>query len=686
MRAHDAYLHTLITMNGAVFSIPVYQRNYDWSTDNCQQLFSDLETITVTQKDHFIGSIVYISVGTATEPAHNIIDGQQRITSVMLFLKALHDLSDDLKFKKKIKRTFLVDTGLDDEPKMKLKQVESDSVVYEKIIMPDVVNDEAFSEAEKQTNVYRNYRFFIDKIKQSPATLEQLYDAVFKLEIIDVCLTNEDPQEVFESMNSTGKTLTNTDLLRNYLLMTLQSTTQTRLYKHYWAQIEKNVGLKRMEQFMVHYLIVQRKSDSIHIRRRSSKVNKNTLYDCYKIYFPSEVKTDETIERLLEDMYRYSIIYRKIVNNREAHTDLDKAIQELIEELNAEPAAIFLMYLLYIQEKEHISDEEMLEAVKACISYVFRIRIFKGSVSNQFFALAIQAFERDGEDTPFINRVWDALTSGQGSYRFPRDREFQSAFETRDIYLEFKPPMIRYILYKFERRKTKEVVEPENATIEHILPQDTKKWRAHLLELRDIQFDDCMHKIGNLTLTKLNSEASNDSFEDKKKVYEKSGYAITREIAGYADWTSKDIKARSASMAKEAIEMWSLPAVYNNGVDTTELISMDETCEELFTQLQSVIRECYPLLYEDQKKVYVNLVYEKTILLSLVPRQSMMHVTLNAPISVLSPNDNLEDIGSKGHWGVGECRMEVKDEDDIWQVVDYIEQICKARGIKIPVA
>ena len=313
MRAHDAYLHTLLSMNGAEFNIPVYQRNYDWSTDNCQQLFNDLESITITNKDHFIGSIVYISVGLATEPVHNIIDGQQRITSVMLFLKAIHDLTDNIKLKKKIKRSFLVDAGFDDEPKMKLKQVESDSLVYEKIVLPDFVNPDAFSESEKQTNVYRNYQFFLEKIQGSNATIEQLYDAVFKLEIIDVCLTTEDPQEVFESMNSTGKSLTNTDLIRNYLLMTLKPKLQTQFYKLYWSKIEKNVGSKRMEQFMVHFLIVQRKSDSINIRRRSSKINKNTLYDCFKIYFPVNSKTDETIEELLEEMYHYSVIYNRIV-------------------------------------------------------------------------------------------------------------------------------------------------------------------------------------------------------------------------------------------------------------------------------------------------------------------------------------------------------------------------------------
>lgn len=675
MKAHDSYLTALLKLSDAVFNIPVYQRNYDWDTENCQQLFSDLETITITQKDHFIGSIVYISIGTATEPYYNIIDGQQRITSVMLFLKALHDSSDDPRFQKQVRHGFLINVGLDDEPKMKLKQVESDSGVYEKIIMQETFAEEAFTEAEKKSNVYRNYMFFKDRILQSPACIQDLYNAIFKLEIIDVCLTTEDPQEVFESMNSTGKTLTNTDLLRNYLLMDLPHAKQERLYKKYWAQIEKNVGTKLMEQYMVHYLIMKRKSDSMNIHRRSAKVNKNTLYDCYKIYFPPESKKNDGTEELLEDMYRYSVVYRRIVNNDSIKSELDRAIYELIYELSAEQAAIFLMYLLYIQEEENISDAEMLDAVRACISYVFRVRIFKGSVANQFFALAIQYFERGDTADPFAERVLDALTSGQGSYRFPKDREFQSAFETKDMYLEFKPQLIRYILYKFERRRTKEVVEPTDVTIEHILPQDPKKWRAHLAAVHDDSYLDYTHKIGNLTLTKFNSEVSNDQFSDKKTVYAKSGYAITRELATHSDWTSQEIRKRSATMAKEAVSLWPLPEKYNQDVSASAWQIMDDSAEAVFDQLCEMIKEYDPAIYEEPKKQYINFVRDKKVILSVIPNQSSLSVVLNADYDQLEPKEKLEDVSSKGHWGIGNCRIKVESDDDVWLVLGYIEQI-----------
>lgn len=678
MKAHDSYLTSLLKLSDAVFNIPVYQRYYDWDTENCQQLFVDLETIAQTGKDHFIGSIVYISIGTATEPYYNIIDGQQRITSIMLFLKALHDSSDDIKFRKQIKRGFLINIGLDDEPKMKLKQIESDSGVYEKIIAQEDYTEDDYTTSEKQSNVFKNYMHFKTQIEHSKVSLQDLYNAIFKLEIIDVCLTNEDPQEVFESMNSTGRSLTNTDLLRNYLLMNLTHSRQENLYKKYWAKIEKNVGKKYMELYIVHYLILKRKSDSINIRRRSSKINKNTLYESFKIYYPPEEKNPDKTAALLEDMCRYSLIYRKIVNN-EKKTDLDKAINEIVFELSAEAAAIFIMYLLFVQEQKKISDDDILACVNACISYVFRLRMFKGSISNQFFALAIQYYEKGDPTKTAEERVWSALNSGQGSYRFPKDREFKDAFETKDIYLEFKPQMIRYILYKYEKARTKEIVDPENVTIEHILPQDPKKWRKHLTEIKDIRFEENTNKIGNLTLTKYNGEASNDPFVDKKKIYKSSGYSITREIAEVLDWNSSEIENRSKRMAEEALILWPLPEQYNQEISASSLQYnvMDDDIESVFDGLNSSLQEYYPSVYEEPKKQYINYLREKRTLFSIIPYQTYLIVTFNTDKDSLLPSEPLEDISDKGHWGVGNCRMKVTNEEEIWTVLDYVDQIMK---------
>ena len=680
MRAHDSYLAKLIKLGETSFYIPVFQRNYTWDIENCQQLFSDLETIALTQREHFIGNIVYVSTGTATEANYNIIDGQQRITSVMLFLKALHDLTDDSKMQKQIRNGYLMTSDEDDEVKVKLKQVEDDSSIFEKIILHKEFREDDYTPTEKESVIYRNYLFFRESISESEVTVSALFDAVSKLEIIDVLLITEDPQEVFESMNSTGKNLTNTDLLRNYLLMALPHTTQEKLYKKYWAKIQKNVGADMMEQYMVHYLIMKRKSDSVNLRRRSAKVNKNNLYDCYKLYFPPEDKKDNGTEKLLSDMYRYSSVYRRIVNNSSGTTELDFAIRELIGELNADQAAIFLLYLLDFQEQNNIPDSDMVTAVRAIISYVFRLRMFKGSVSSQFFALAIQYFDRSEGDGTFVDRVWKALTSGQGSYRFPRDREFQNTFETKDVYLEFKPPFIRYILYKFERSITKEVVEPADTTIEHILPQDTKLWLSHLIEISDTEYQEYMHKIGNLTLTKLNAEISNSPFKNKKEFYKTSNFSITRQLAEQKDWDSNAIKIRCKDMAKKAVELWSLPDEYNQEAEEDTFFNMDEDTELLFEKLREIVTTFSPDVTEVTQKHYINYKRNKKNLISVIPRQDYLAVTLSARKEDLYPNDKVEDISFKGHLGNGDSMMKITSEEDIWLLAEYLEQLDQDSG------
>lgn len=354
MIAKQSLLTTLLTQMNIVFNIPVYQRRYSWEETQCQQLFDDLKEIAVSGKNHFIGSIVYIPTGTATEPSCNIIDGQQRITSVMLFLKALYDLSDNEPVKKLIRTGFFVNEGLSSNFNLKLKQVEADGTIYEKLIMHDDFDESAFSDAEKATNVYKNYIYFKNLIAQSSCSQNDLLNAVYKIGIIDVCLNDEDPQKVFESMNSTGKSLTNTDLLRNYLLMDLPYNEQEFLYKNYWMQIENNVSVKKMENYMAHYLIMSHKSDNLNLHGKSSHINKDTLYEAYKINYSPKYKGSE---KLLEDMYKCSILYKRIVNNDNIKTELDIAIDELINKLGSEPAAIFIMYLLSLKESEKLEDE-----------------------------------------------------------------------------------------------------------------------------------------------------------------------------------------------------------------------------------------------------------------------------------------------------------------------------------------
>ena len=218
-------IYRFISAGEATFVIPVYQRNYDWKRDNCLQLFNDVINLTATHKTHFIGTICYKSHGRND---FVIIDGQQRLTSIMLMMKAIYDICDDEKLRKKINDRYLINDYSkysDGGKKLKLKPIKKDESVFDKLMGTEkAYTSEIFSTEEKVTNIFKNYELFIELTQKEVArgkSLDEIEDAVEGLEIVEICLTDENPQVIFESLNSTGLGLTNTDLLRNYLLMSL---------------------------------------------------------------------------------------------------------------------------------------------------------------------------------------------------------------------------------------------------------------------------------------------------------------------------------------------------------------------------------------------------------------------------------------------------------------------------------
>ena len=688
MRAHATELTKLISMNGATFNIPVYQRNYDWNTDNCSQLFNDLETIVQTNKHHFIGSIVYISVGSATEPNYNIIDGQQRITSVMLLMRALYDASEDPVFRRRIKANLLVNADFEGNISVRLKQIESDGIVYDKLITMDKFYKNVFSEAQQESNVFKNYTYFSNRISKSRYSEKELFNAIYSFDIIDVCLENEDPQAVFESLNSTGKALTNTDLLRNYLLMAIPNKQQEDLYNRYWAQIEKNVGLENVEQFMLYFLIMKRKTDSFFPKNSTqtnrTKITKTNLYAAYKQYLLS-VGIDrhdilyEKTESFLKEVYEYSFIFKKFVNEEKDISQTNALIHELMNNLKASSTSIFLMYLFGIKKKDKVSDEDMIQAIEACISYVVRRKVLMlSNSSNQFFSLAIQKFDESYKNNSFINSVWKAITAGNGSYRFPSNEEFRETIENKKFYEDLKPPFLVYFLYQYERKRTKELVDYADATVEHILPQNTNLWKEYLLKQKDNEYEKHIHTIGNLTLTKYNSEMSNKLFSEKRMFYTTSGFALNREIASTAEWNSKEIRLRTKKMAKEALIIWRLPDEYNtSGVTSSNTPEMHYYIKELYEQFRSIIQEFFPEIVDMPAAGHVNYVLGKERLFSLVPNQASLYITLNIEKDSWSGDLKIEE--NKRHKGVGKYRTQIKNEEDIWEVVGCIEKMKKTR-------
>ena len=285
MQAQEIGLDKFISEKNARFVIPVYQRNYNWKKSNCERLFDDVKNIIATDKPHFIGTIVCQSIAGN----YIIIDGQQRIASVVLLAKALYDVIDDTNTKEDIGATFIRHSTGALKNQLRLKPSEFDKVVFEKIMSDDNLDDN-----EKFSALYVNYDFFKQIISDSKIDAEKFYNALSKLKVVLIMLQNENPQEIFESLNSTGLDLSKADLIRNYLLMALEPDAQEFLYKNYWLQIELLLkSVDAAENFFVQYLITKRKSDSVSDEKKSrlsKKISTTLLKNISTIIIPATQK------------------------------------------------------------------------------------------------------------------------------------------------------------------------------------------------------------------------------------------------------------------------------------------------------------------------------------------------------------------------------------------------------------
>lgn len=547
------------------FIIPVYQRNYDWRKADCQQLLNDIENIIANAKPHFIGTFVYTydpAVGTPQE--YVIIDGQQRITSIILFAKALYDLTDDADLKEDIRSKFIKHTtGRGLKNKCRLRPTEYDRVTFEKLMRDEGFDENNFSDTEKSSAMYRNYLFFREKISVSTFLKEDLCDAISQLNIVAIMLKEENPQEIFESLNSTGLALAKADLIRNFLLMPLAYEVQEELYKDYWLEIEKLLRPSdNVENFLIQYLIAKLKTNDAY----AMKASPNTLYILFKKFFAKECSG---VESCLKDLFRYAKYFHRFLFNDgkkfENLSALDKKFYELVYLLDAKKAPIILMYLLDRNEREPFDEATFVNFVDALISLTFRARVCKRNGITAQFAGNVLA-RLDKETYLDTEKFWRALLNSS-RVTFPNDEDFQSALIANNLYETIKSDGCKYLLYSLERAaRAKELPAYSEATVEHILPQKlTPAWENYLREKNDSQTcEKWLHTLGNLTLTAYNPELSNADFEIKKKIYEQSNFYYTRALNKYPEWTSKQIQKRAKNLAETAIKIWTLPEEFNS--------------------------------------------------------------------------------------------------------------------------
>lgn len=557
------------------YMIPVYQRNYDWQNAQCKQLVLDIENIVGTNENHFIGTVC---IKIETRENCVIIDGQQRITTILLLFKVIHDLTNDLQLKKKIQTRFLIDEFSRNSVKLKLKPIKKDETVFRKLIENENFDEKNFDTQEKLSNVYCNFVYMKELLSKSVSdglyTIEDFEDAVERLEIVELDLERENPQIIFESLNSTGLDLTDSDLLRNYLLMSLDYKDQVYLYEKYWREIETNCNNDNriLEDFMTYFLITKKRSNSTMFKGKKAQINNNKLYYSFKRDYPKIDRSNMVeVENCFKELLQFSVYYSHFIFDestvRENLSPLDKYFYDLVFLLNGKDSVIVLLYLSDKYKEGYIDGSTYINAIKALISLQLRASVCdKNGLSKQFSAAIIQKLDTLKSSTIGLKEFWNVLNTGSGSYSFPRNTEFEFALKTKPIYSELRSRKVKYLLYALEEFKNpKETHVYADGSIEHICPQTLSlDWKNYLTSKKDMQnYETHLHLLGNLSLTGFNSEIGNLSFDKKKKEYAKSNYLNTREISNYSDWTSQEIDQRGEELIKDCLKIWNLPDEYN---------------------------------------------------------------------------------------------------------------------------
>lgn len=438
MQAMQIKMVEVFPMN-ATLQIPVYQRNYDWRQEQCEKLFSDIETIADKGGTHFLGAIVYKDKkigGMFNELI--IVDGQQRITSLILLARALYDSTEDKDIRYAIQANFFRHAVTNPKYPFKLQPTKYDVDVFKKLIGGEELNAH-----EKSFRLYESYKIFKEKISKSKFSVEQIHNALYSLEFVRMILDGENPQQIFESLNSTGKSLTETELIRNYLLMNLDDDPQEFLYNEYWLPMERLLNdSKTVEEFMVKYLVTKRKSSKYTTRDgRNIQISKNALYEMFNYYFKEnygEGDKAQQVENFLEDLLHYAEFYRRLIftgaDNFEKLSALDKKFYELIHLLDATNSQIILMDLNERYTRGEFDEKIFIQIVDALISLNCRAKVCRrtGIDTMQSAGNVINRFDK----FPSLNAdsIWQVATQGKGKYAVPSDEEFKQALTSLEIY------------------------------------------------------------------------------------------------------------------------------------------------------------------------------------------------------------------------------------------------------------
>jgi len=573
MKGYAKPLHEIICGPQIQFVIPVYQRNYDWLIDNCDQLFSDLVKLSRSnRRSHFFGSIVT----SAADSSYNrlVIDGQQRLTTISLLLlagiKAVKDGAVEISEESKLDEAyevFLKAKFCNSERKIKLVPIENDRIAYDKIFN----EEDSFDEDSKIT---RNYRHLYDLLTRKPQALsfDQLLDAIERLQIISIELdSDDDAQLIFESLNSTGLALTEADKIRNYLLMSLTPEEQQVCFKNYWQKIEQSTE-NQPTKFLRDYLTIQ--------QQLQRPVRQSNIYYEWKKYMDGHDRKNELVK-----MLDYAHYYQQVTEAKLSTAKLSEKMRHICN-IETDVTNVFFIQFLKYASANNLSENEVFKVIDLVENYLARRIVcnMPGNALTQVFCALHKDVLKSIEEYSSANVELDNSYSDilayhimrrDGNYQLPRDMQFVESIKTRDAYHMLKP----FQIFLFERLENSvhgeyndvaTDMKKKDATIEHIMPQTLNgDWKAMLGDnFEEIQ-DKYLHTFANLTLTGINSELSNKPFEikrDGKTIgnevypgYKNSKYRLTKSVTSCDKWTEIELQNRCNEIVATFLRLYPLP-------------------------------------------------------------------------------------------------------------------------------
>jgi len=695
MKAIEANLLKFLKKSSQ-FVIPIYQRNYSWTAEQCRQLWADLMRAGRSDKvsAHFIGSIVYVERGLGNvmqQEALLVIDGQQRLTTSTLLIAALakHFESQGIGelletfSNKKLRNYYLLNPDEEGERHFKLILSETDKDALLAILQS------APMPAEVSSRITENYALFQELIAANQGELEAICQGLAKLVIVDVSLdrAQDNPQLIFESMNSTGLELSQADLIRNYILMGLEPKLQTELYKTYWRPMERAFGqaayVVHFDAFMRHYLTA----------KTGEIPNVREVYVAFK-GFARGLKGDT--RDLVADIHAYASYYCAMALGTESDTTLKQAFHDL-RELKVDVAYPFLLDVYHDYKQGRLTSDEVLRIVRLVESYVFRRAIcaIPTNSLNKTFAGMSRALKKDR----YLESVQAAFLLLPSYRRFPSDDEFQRDVKVRDLY-NFRSRS--YWLRRLENHGRKERVMVEDYTIEHILPQNealSKEWQAELgTDWQRIQ-QDWLHTLGNLTLTGYNSEYSDHPFAYKRdQVTDKDGNPVgfahsplklNLGLGKVNQWDETAIKARAGRLAADAAKVWGASQLADDVLDAYRPVAAkpgqqysvaDHThlvtgpMRDLFETLRKSVLALDPCVGEEFLKLYVAYKAE-TNFVDVVPQAKRLLLVLNLGIDdIEDPKGLCRDISNIGRWGNGDVEVGLSSMEELPYAMGLIRQ------------